>query len=136
MKSKSIQIQGFSSSPGVLKAAGRTFITMIIVIVTSFIWYSIRDRCDQFKNQGLVAWLQLIISWVILATVIAIQKPKNMQNVLIYTTVIGLLIGAVAIPCHEEGQIGDYFLDILQGITIAAVAGTSTYALSKGLKWY
>ena len=135
MKSKSIQIQGLSS-PGALKATGRTFLTMLVVIITSFIWYSIRDRCDQFQNQGLISWLQLVISWVILSAVIAIQSPKNIRNVLLYTTVIGLLVGAVAIPCHEEIHIGDYLLDILQGVTIATAAGASTYALSKGLKWY
>ncbi len=135
MKSKSIQIQGLSS-PGALKVAGRTLLSLLVVIVTSFIWYSIRDRCDQFQNQGLVSWLQLVISWVILSAVIAIQSPKHIRSVVIYTTVIGLLVGAVAIPCHEEIHIGDYFLDILQGITIAMAAGASTYALSKGLKWY
>ena len=123
-------------SNSVLKLFGRSFIALCVVVLVNFIWYEIRNRCDGFFAQDGVAWLQLFISWLIVAVVVSLQAPKSILPVLLYTLVIGLLVGAVSVPCREETDFGEYVLDILQGVTVTMAAGATTFGLAKLVKWY
>ena len=126
----------FPSGTGAAKLLGRSFIAMALVVGITFIWYAIRDRCSNFTDGSAVGWLQLLISWLVIALVLAVQRPGNYKSVVGYTLVVGILIGAVSIPCQEEGNFGDYILDILQGMTICFGAGSLTYLISKPAKLY
>jgi uncharacterized membrane protein YeaQ/YmgE (transglycosylase-associated protein family) len=64
------------------------------------------------------------------------MKPKNIHQAIILSIILGLLVGAIGSPCHEERKIGDYILDLIQGITTTLLTGVVIYSVSKKLKWY
>ena len=124
------------NSPQLLKSVGRAFIGLIVIILADFIWEAIRDKCNVLQKQGVISWVQLLVSWIILAFVLAIIVPKNMMRMMVICIIVGLLIGAVGTPCHEERSVGNYLLDILQGVTTTMAAGAGIYGLGSALKWY
>jgi len=124
------------NSKGLLKGVGRAFIGLVVVILATFVWEAIRDKCNVLTQQGVISWIQLLISWIVIAFVLAMVVPNNMMKMMFISIVIGLLIGAVGTPCHQERSVGNYLLDILQGVTTAMATGASIYGLSKALKWY
>ena len=124
------------SSQTLLHCVGRSFIGLIVVILIDFIWEAVRDKCDTLTSQGIISWMQLLISWIIMAVILAMMKPKNIHQAIILSIILGLLVGAIGSPCHEERKIGDYILDLIQGITTALLTGVVIYSVSKKLKWY
>jgi len=120
-----------------LMVVGRSFIGLIVVIFVDFIWESMRDNCNVLSNKNLFSWIQLLISWIILSVILAIQLPKNILHVIIYASFIGILIGFVGTPCNnKEKDIGSYIADILQSLSMTMAASASIYGVSKMLKWY
>jgi Na+/H+-dicarboxylate symporter len=124
------------SSKTLLHCVGRSFIGLIVVILIDFIWEAVRDKCDTLTSQGIISWMQLLISWIIMAVILAMMKPKNIHQAIILSIILGLLVGAIGSPCHEERKIGDYILDLIQGITTTLITGVVIYSVSKKLKWY
>ena len=124
------------NSKGLLKSVGRAFIGLVVIILASIIWEAIRDQCNLLSNQSVISWIQLLISWILLSFCLAIVVPNNMMKMLLISLTLGLLITAVRITCNDTAKIGDYLLDILQGVTTTMAAGASIYGLSKALKWY
>ena len=124
------------NSKGLLKSVGRAFIGLVVIILATIIWEAIRDKCNSLNNQNIGSWVQLLISWMVLAFCLAIVVPNKMMKMLLISFVIGLLITAVRITCNDGMKIGQYFVDILQGVTTSMAAGASIYGLSKALKWY
>ena len=124
------------NSKSLLKSVGRAFIGLVVIILASIIWEAIRDQCNLLSNQSVISWIQLLISWILLSFCLAIVVPNNMMKMLLISLTLGLLITAVRITCNDTAKIGDYLLDILQGVTTTMAAGASIYGLSKALKWY
>ena len=123
------------NSKGLLKSVGRAFIGLVVLILASVIWEAIRDKCNLLSSQNVISWIQLLISWMLVSFCLAIVVPNNMMKMLLISLTLGLLITAVRITCNDT-KIGDYLLDILQGVTTTMAAGASIYGLSKALKWY
>ena len=124
------------NSKGLLKSVGRAFIGLVVIILATIIWEAIRDKCNSLNNQNIGSWVQLLISWMVLAFCLAIVVPNGIMKMLLISLVVGLLVTAVRITCNGTAKIGDYLLDILQGVTTTMAAGASIYGLSKALKWY
>ena len=124
------------NSKGLLKSVGRAFIGLVVIILASIIWEAIRDQCNLLSNQSVISWIQLLISWILLSFCLAIVVPNGIMKMLLISLVVGLLVTAVRITCNGTAKIGDYLLDILQGVTTTMAAGASIYGLSKALKWY
>jgi|TARA_Y100001936_G_C15975003_1_gene613268 hypothetical protein len=124
------------NSKGLLKSVGRAFIGLVVLILASVIWEAIRDQCNLLSSQNVISWIQLVISWMLISFCLAIVVPNNMMKMLLISLTLGLLITAVRITCNDTAKIGDYLLDILQGVTTTMAAGASIYGLSKALKWY
>ena len=124
------------NSKGLLKSVGRAFIGLIVIILATVIWEAIRDQCHSLSSQNVIWWVQLLISWILLAFSLAIVVPNSMAKMLLISLVIGLLITAVRITCNDGMKIGEYLLDVLQGVTTTMATGASIYGLSKALKWY
>ena len=124
------------NSKGLLKSVGRAFIGLVVIILASVIWEAIRDQCNLLSSQSVISWIQLLISWILLSFCLAIVVPNGIMKMLLISLVVGLLVTAVRITCNGTAKIGDYLLDILQGVTTTMAAGASIYGLSKALKWY
>jgi len=124
------------NSKGLLKSVGRAFIGLVVLILATIIWEAIRDQCNLLNSQNVISWIQLVISWMLISFCLAIVVPNNMMKMLLISLTLGLLITAVRITCNDTAKIGDYLLDILQGVTTTMAAGASIYGLSKALKWY
>ena len=117
--------------------AGRAFVGLVTIILADFIWEAIRDSCDTLTNKNLLSWIQLLFSWIVLSVIIAMQVPKNMTHVVVYSSLIGLLISAVStLHVDPKKGVGTYIVDILQSLTATIAAGVSIYSVSKALKWY
>lgn len=140
-----IKLSMFSNLNDSIKASIRTLISFILIIVLFFTYLYMNKgtKYVYIKNKGNVLtnnfYIGMILLFLLLSSIISIQIPSNILNLIFYSLFIGIIIfGTINILLYiiYNIKINTVLIGTLSGSIFTMLISILTYMISNKAKLY